>query len=210
MSKSPRKRLQDREVRRAQILDEAITMIGERGYNGFAVQDLAQRCGLTNGGLLYHFGSKEQLLLAVLNERDRRLAGEVVAVHGQNLRSADRKGAPLSVVLEVLRSIVGRASATPELTRLYGVLQAEALSPLHPAHDYFVAREAGALEWFETLVGPHVANPPAVARQLHALMDGLALQWLRGGRTFDLIATWDQAVTGIAWCEGCGQEEATT
>jgi len=204
---SRRKRTQDPEVRRAQILDEAIGIIGARGYHGFAVLELAQRCGLTNGGLLYHFGSKEQLLLAVLEEHDRRLTGEMIAALGPELRTAKHDGAPLTVVLKVLRNIVQRASAIPELTRLYAVLQAEALDPSHPAHDYFVAREALTLRGFEALVGPHVADPPIVARQLHALMDGLGLQWLRAGRGFDLVAAWDQAVTGIPWCEASGQRE---
>jgi AcrR family transcriptional regulator len=206
---SPRRRLQDPEVRRAEILDEAIRIVGERGYHGFAVLELAQRCGLTNGGLLYHFGSKEQLLLAVLEEHDRRLTGDMIATLGPELRTAKREGAPLTAVFEVLRSIVQRASAIPELTRLYAVLQAEALDPSHPAHDYFVAREALTLGGFEALVGPHVDDPRAVARQLHALMDGLGLQWLRAGSGFDLVAAWDQAVSGIAWRDGRGQGEGT-
>lgn len=200
-SRLKRSRTQDAEARRARILDLAITMIGARGYHGLSVHDLAQRCGLTNGGLLYHFGSKEQLLLAVLEEHDRRLTGEMIAELGPELRSAKHSAAPLSVVLEVLRSIVQRANANPELTRLYAVLQAEALDPSHPAHDYFAAREATTLSGFAVLAGPHVADPSAVARQLHALMDGLALQWLRSGCGFDIVAAWDRAVSGIGWRE---------
>lgn len=200
MPTSPkRSRTQEAEVRRARILDLAITMIGARGYHGLSVHDLAQRCGLTNGGLLYHFGSKEQLLLAVLEEHDRRLTGEMIAQLGPELRSAKRSAAPLNVVLEVLRSIVQRANANPELTRLYAVLQAEALDPAHPAHAYFVAREATTLDGFAVLAGPHVADPPAAARQLHALMDGLALQWLRSRCAFNIVAAWDHAVLGIGW-----------
>jgi len=47
---------------------------GKLGYHGLTVQELAKRCGLTNGGLLHYFGSKELLLVAILVERDRREA----------------------------------------------------------------------------------------------------------------------------------------
>jgi AcrR family transcriptional regulator len=197
--RSKRGRAADAEIRKAQILDEAIRIVGARGYHGFAVQEVAERCGLTNGGLLYHFGSKEGLLLAVLQEHDRRLTDQLVEALRPELREAQRNAAPLGVVLEVLRCIVERASANPELTRLYAVLQAEALDRSHPAHDYFVAREAMSLDGFAVLVGPHAAEPRAVARQLHALMDGLSLQWLRADRSFDIVAAWDQAVANLRW-----------
>ena len=200
-TRSRRVRTQDPEIRRAQILDEAIRIIGARGYHGFAVQEVAQRCGLTNGGLLYHFGTKEQLLLAVLQEHDRRLTGDMVAALGPELRAAKVGRSSLSLVLEVLRGIVQRTSAAPELARLYAVLQAEALDRSHPAHAYFVAREETTLDGFAVLVAPHVADPRSVARQLHALMDGLSLQWLRAERSFDIVAAWDQAVVNLGWRE---------
>src|ERR1700741_3608955 len=67
MSSHVRRRM-DPELRRQQILDEAIRLIGQLGYQGFTVQELALRCSLTKGGLLHYFGSKEQLLVAILEE----------------------------------------------------------------------------------------------------------------------------------------------
>jgi len=55
-------------LRREQILDETIRILGEQGYHGFTIQELAKRCGLSNAGLLYYFGSKDLLLIAVLDE----------------------------------------------------------------------------------------------------------------------------------------------
>lgn len=198
---APRARTQDPEIRRAQILDEAIRTIGARGYNGFVLHDLAKRCGLTNGGLLYHFGSKEQLLLAVLEARDKQLTEEMIAALGPKMRDARLGAAPLGDVLEVFRGMVQRLDAQPELTRLHAILQAEALDPSHPAHAFFVAREAMALDGFAKLLGPLVADPRAAARHVHALMDGLVLQWLRAAQGFDIVAAWDRAVADLAWRE---------
>jgi AcrR family transcriptional regulator len=185
--------------RRTQILDEAIEIIGAGGYHAFVLQDLAKRCGITNGGVLYHFPSKERLLIAVLEERDRRLTEEVIEAFGTRLPEAS-----LSVVHELLRSIVKMAVAQPALARLYTVLQAEALDTTHPAHDYFVARERTTLDGFAALVAPHVADPPSVARQIHALMDGLTQQWLRAGQGFDLEAAWNRMFAALSWPKGGG------
>jgi AcrR family transcriptional regulator len=184
----------DPEVRREQILEEAIRIIGQRGYYGFTVQELAQRCGLTNGGLLYHFGSKEQLLIAVLEERNRRNTEIVISALPPSSRRAARSGLSWSATLEILRAIAAQISAQPELTRLYTVLQSEALDRNHPAYAYFQAFEAKVMEAFTTLVAPHFAEPRSTARQLIALMDGLALRWFRADQAFDLLKEWDRAV----------------
>ena len=181
-------------MRREQIVDGAIRIIGERGYYGFTVQQIAEECGLTNGGLLYHFGSKEQLLLAVLQERDRREIAMVRSVAGPAAQEAGRSDSSLGAVLDLLRAIVARGTAEPELARLYTVLQPEALDPAHPAHDYFRARESMVLKSFAKMVAPHVAEPHSTARQIYALMDGLVLRWLWAGQAFNIVTEWDRTV----------------
>lgn len=191
MSETPFRRARtDPEVRRAQILDAAIRIVGERGYHGFTVQKLAKRCGVTNGALLYYFSSKEQLLVAVLEEHDLRMTEAVVD-------EAQRSDSSRAAVLELLQAIVARAAAQPELTRLYAVLQQEALDPAHPAHAYFEKRERLVLETFARIVAPHAADPPAAARELFAMIEGLEQRWLRAGQAFDLVAAWDHAVAKL-------------
>lgn len=193
----PRRARANPEVRRAQILDEAIRIIGERGYHGFTVQELAKRCGVTNGALLYYFGSKEQLLVGVLEEHDQRETEAVIALATDAAREAKRSDGARAAALELLHAIVERAAAHPELTRLYAVLQQEALDPDHPAHGYFEQREQLVLETFALIVGPHVADPPAAARELFAMMEGLEQRWLRARQAFDLATAWDEAVAKL-------------
>lgn len=185
------------EVRREKILDEAIRIIGQRGYHGFSIQELAQRCQLTNAGLLYHFGSKDQLLIALLQDRDRRDAVAVTSVVGLAGHHDAHGSIALDTVLELLRAIVQRNSEQPELVRLYTVLGAEALNEGHPARDYFTNREAATLEVFTRMIAAHVEQPQSTARQLLALMGGLEAQWLRAGQTFDLVAEWDLGVAKL-------------
>lgn len=183
----------DADLRRDQILDEAIRIVGERGYYGFTVQDLAQRCGISNAGLLYHFGSKDNLLLCMLQEFERRETEAIeplVAVATQALGRPDASQA----LLTLLRTMVARASTQPQIGRLYMALQSETLDPKHPAHESFRRREAAVLELFAQLVSPYVAEPHSTARQLLALMDGLGQQWVRTDESFDLAAEWNRAV----------------
>src|SRR4051794_14775999 len=64
-------------LKRERILEETLRIVSERGYHGFGIQELAERCGLTKPGLLHHFGSKDQLLITLLNEVEGRKEAEL-------------------------------------------------------------------------------------------------------------------------------------
>ncbi|WP_216901636.1 TetR family transcriptional regulator [Nocardia alni] len=51
---------------RARILAAALDMFGEHGYNQVSVRELANLVGLTKTAVLYHFPSKRDILLALL------------------------------------------------------------------------------------------------------------------------------------------------
>lgn len=50
------------------ILDAARAEFAQRGFPGARLQDIAERAGLTHPTLLYHFGSKERLYAAVIEQ----------------------------------------------------------------------------------------------------------------------------------------------
>src|SRR3954451_10694324 len=58
--------------RRQQIVAVAIDVFGEHGYAGGSVRTIAERVGVSHATLLQHFGTKEGLLTAVLQEWDRQ------------------------------------------------------------------------------------------------------------------------------------------
>ena len=57
---------------RASILQTAATVFAERGYTDTTLAELIARSGLTKGAFYFHFASKEQLALAVLEEKQRQ------------------------------------------------------------------------------------------------------------------------------------------
>ena len=45
--------------RRAEVLDAAVQLISERGYNGISIQDVADRVGISKQGVLRYVGNKD-------------------------------------------------------------------------------------------------------------------------------------------------------
>jgi AcrR family transcriptional regulator len=67
-------RAQKREANRERILRAARTVFGARGYHPATIEEIADEAGLSNGAIYYNFTSKEELFLALLDERlDERL-----------------------------------------------------------------------------------------------------------------------------------------
>ena len=62
---------------RAAILDEALRLVSNAGLDGLTIGTLADATGMSKSGLFAHFGSREELLLAVLAHGQARF-GEVV------------------------------------------------------------------------------------------------------------------------------------
>ena len=62
---------------RAAILDVALRLVSKAGLNGLTIGTLADATGMSKSGLFAHFGSRDELLLAVLAHGQAQF-GEVV------------------------------------------------------------------------------------------------------------------------------------
>ncbi len=82
------------------MLDAAVETILDRGYYQASSNEIARRAGVTWGTIQHQFGTREALLLAVLNDRwaafDERMA--TAEIHGDTLEER------LAAVLDVLAS----------------------------------------------------------------------------------------------------------
>jgi hypothetical protein len=142
--------------------------------------------------VLHHFGSMEQLEVAVLEARD--------AGSGDELLDRFRHGE----ITAALRGLVLANSRDRDVVRLFATLAAEATDPAHPAHEYFRARYTEIRSYVTTAVeharekGSLPPGPDAelVASSVVAVMDGLQTQWLLD-ETFDMTAAFDAYLRSI-------------
>jgi AcrR family transcriptional regulator len=63
MTEAPSKREQLKEERRRQILDAALEVFTQKGFNAATVSDVAARAGVSQGTIYWYFESKEELLI---------------------------------------------------------------------------------------------------------------------------------------------------
>ena len=162
--------------RREQIIGAATAVFAEYGYAGGSVRTIADRIGVSPASLLQHFGSKEGLLMAVLEDWDRRtVEAQLIDVTGLDY-------------FRRLPEVMAANISNRGLLELFTTMAAEASSPTHPAHAFIQRRYTDNLA---TLSGHlrhavdvgDVATPtPAViaieVRLVTAMLDGIGLQWL--------------------------------
>jgi AcrR family transcriptional regulator len=98
-----------------QILDAAIASILELGFYRASTNEIARRANVTWGSIQYHFGSREALLLAVIEELNRRFIDTV--------NQTQITGDTLEKRLESLYSVLAKHYAAPTyLARLQIIL----------------------------------------------------------------------------------------
>lgn len=77
--KPPRRTQEERrEKSRAELLQSAVDTIAELGLANATIAIIAKRANLTAGAVQHHFGTRDPLLLAILDDFGRRLS-EIVA-----------------------------------------------------------------------------------------------------------------------------------
>ncbi|WP_328944824.1 TetR/AcrR family transcriptional regulator [Streptomyces sp. NBC_00250] len=169
------------EERRAEILRAALEVIAERGYRGATLGSVAERVGLTQQGLLHYFPTKEALLVAVLEERDR----------WDTSGGRDREGWRL----DLLESLVEYNAMRPGIVQTFSALLGESVTDEHPARAFFTERytqvranmaQVLRLEFGDRL--PSGLSPERAAPLLTAVMDGLQYQWLLDPSAVDMPA----------------------
>jgi AcrR family transcriptional regulator len=167
------------------IIEQATTLISERGFGALTLLGLAEACGMTRRGLDHYFASREEILIAVLRHRDEVDAAFLGLGEGQV--SLDREA-----TWRALDEAVRRNTSQREIVRLYTVLGAESLNPEHPAHGYFLERAQTVRRAVAAAIGAWHPNPEKFAIEVIAVLDGLQTSWLREPH-LDLFELWREA-----------------
>ena len=159
---------------RQEVLDAALKLVAEAGFDLTTLQDVADSVGRSKAGVLHHFGSLDNLMLEIVKHRD--------GVNRQTFPT--KEGAELDTVLE----LVAHNATVPGLIGLFSVVSALAATD---------TTETGRREYFTQLYTRNRSawttrialaqeegrirtdlEPSAIATLIIATLDGLQTQWL--------------------------------
>ncbi|MFF2862834.1 TetR/AcrR family transcriptional regulator [Streptomyces rubiginosohelvolus] len=79
-----------RTSKRSQILEAATRVVQREGVKSVTFDSVAAEAGLTKGGLLYHFASRDDLVLAIHQHLADRWEADLVAAAGKPATEATR------------------------------------------------------------------------------------------------------------------------
>ncbi|WP_103508264.1 TetR/AcrR family transcriptional regulator [Streptomyces sp. SM13] len=167
--------------RRTRIIDAALRVIAADGMAGLSHRTVAAEADVPLGSTTYHFASLDELLVAALRRCNENFVqalrgSEVLAAPGPISQGPVGLAEELARLLE--RWFAGERGAIELEYELYlAALRRPALRPV-------------AAEWTEEAVELlSRRTDPRTARALVALMDGVCLQVLLTGGTFDASGT---------------------
>lgn len=183
-------------ARQDQILDVAFELFATQGVRATTLISVAERVGLSEAGLLHHFPSKDDLLLAVLHRADASFPDTEawIAEPGGGLESLRRLPATAQVLAD-----------RPMLTRLRAIVSAEAVVDDGAARRYVRNRT----ETIRTMLGLALEEGvrrkelrrgldcTALATEIVSFMEGIQVQWMLAPRKIDLVATYESYVASL-------------
>jgi AcrR family transcriptional regulator len=159
------------EDRKQRILDVAQRLLTRNGWRNTTLAQIAGEAGVSPAGLLHHFESKEQLLHAVLDARDR-----------DDDAHADREGDLIAEIAQV----ADRFDRAPELVGTFTVLLVENILPEAPLHERLLARQREAIDIVAEGIRRGQAagryrtdiDPAVKAVEILAFINGMETTWL--------------------------------
>ena len=92
-------------ISRQRVIDAAIACITDQGFYRASSNAIAERAGVTWGVIQYHFGTREALMLAVLEEGTRRLNDIVVTAEITGETVTERVAQYMDILLKYYGSL---------------------------------------------------------------------------------------------------------
>lgn len=169
-------------ARREAILDAAVDLLAEVGYHGMSLRDVARHVGISHPGVIYHFPSKEALLMSVVQRYETQVGFDL-----DHLEKLDALP-----VLDTLLEVTSRLNENPMIIEVECMMMVEASSEIHPAHDHYMRRSERLLSvlkrvWSRLQQDGKVAateDPTHLAEIQAAVYNGIMIHWLYD-REFD-------------------------
>ncbi len=173
----PKLKPEEVEHRRQEIIEAARTCFLRNGFHQTTTDEICHEAAITPGGLYHYFGSKEEIISAVIEDTARRTV--------DNLRSTAEASGDVRSAVQALASEFFERARDPQVenrTRLDVEIWSESLRNEKLAG---ITRGSRALrrQWLESLIqqakseGPYTeqVDPKGFADLVLAIFDGLRL-----------------------------------
>ena len=163
---------------RADLLSRAVTYVERNGWSDTSLRSLGPAIGSSHRMLIHHFGSKEGLMTAIVDEVEQRTRSEAA-------RIAARSDDPIANLRTMWRHLIDRSNEQPE--RLFFELYGQA-----------VQGRAGTERFLDFAIEPWIDGASAaeiargVPRRIARARARLGLALVRG-LILDVLTTGDRA-----------------
>jgi TetR/AcrR family acrAB operon transcriptional repressor len=187
-----RRTKEDAALTRENLLDAALASFHAKGYLATTLDDIARQAGITRGAIAWHFGSKAELLNAVIRERYVRASTRMLEV-------ATQGGTPLHVLRRVLLYWMTYLEEDPEFRAMYEITlqtptegMGERVEGTRRSVAYFAGLIQQGIEAGE--IRPEV-NPEVAATMALGMTNGISMIWLLDPTAFSLKARAEEIVS---------------
>ena len=168
-------------IRRKEIVQAALQVVGEKGVHGLTITEIAGRAGMSDANIYRHFKGKQEILGAL---------GDFIteAVMGKAAEIAAGKETPLEKLGRIFRSHVALIGANPGLPRFIFSEEIHLGNP--QLAEAIAGKMAGYIETLSTVIGAGIKSgelrtlsPRETAITLLGIIQFTALRWsiTRGG-----------------------------
>lgn len=156
---APRKRGDDT---RALIIDETVRCVVEEGFQAATAKHVAERAGVTWGVIQYHFGDRNGLLMAVVDEGVARLVEELSAAQVGDLELRER--------IELVVDTAFRCYSSPTSLAAFEILRA-----MRGAHGQSARRHLLEINDAVNQLGRLICDDEGVAEVIWSALRGMVL-----------------------------------
>lgn len=196
---------------RERIIASAARVFARKGYHGASLDEVAADAGLTKGAVYWHFQSKADLFLALLDARFQRDTAEIAGSFDQT-HNPEQAYEPFASMQQVLMQLVERIESDRDWPRLF-------MEFIGHARDEAVHQRIGAVyrqsyAFSQSLLdqlkqrGHSNCNADSFVAAVFwgALIDGLVLAWLANPELIDLKQLMPK-IAELVW-QGVGPQPA--
>jgi TetR/AcrR family fatty acid metabolism transcriptional regulator len=181
------------DVRREEIVDAALRLILDMGYNQVTLADIAARVGVSKGLISYYFPRKEDVFLAVLDQIVDRLSADF-----EGFCRAD--ATPSEKLMMIFNNLFGNEKRARRYYTVVIDYMAQAIRTPQ-VQEYTQDIYNSYRTYMERIIADGIrsghfreAELQKTTSMILALMEGLVLQWFFDRNGFDLEAAYEMCV----------------